>query len=302
MAIKKSKGSVAFNVVNHTLLILLSFVMIYPFLYVFSLSVSDIASVEENLVLLYPKGFDIRPYVIVFNNSDILLAFSNSAIYTILGTFICVLFCSVTAYPLSRKYLRGKATITFIFTLTMFIQGGMIASFLLINNLGMMNTMWALIIPPIANMWYIILLRTNFQIIPDSLIESAYIDGANEWKILFKIVLPLSKAILATIILFSAVARWNDFFGPLLYLNERSKYPISVILREVTIAMSSTADFFIQNKGGSYDDTFNLIRQPGMQEKLRMAMIIVTVAPIALAYPFIQKYLVKGAMVGSIKE
>ena len=294
MKFKRTLGSVTFDVTNISLMILLSFIMIYPFVFVLSVSVSAPEAVVKGWVKLFPKGFDFDAYEAVFRSSEIVRAYVNTINYTVTGTLLILLFASFAAYPLSKSRFYGRKTVTFLFALTMIIPGGMIPNFLLIKNLGLLDTMWAIVLPPIFNIWYIILIRTNFQSIPESLTESAHIDGASEWRTLFQIVIPLSKPILATIGLFADVNHWNSFFHALLYLNDPKKFPLQIILRNVIQAEVQTAGFteMLIERGGM---------GAGFVEKVKMATIAVAIGPIILVYPFAQKYFIKGALVGSIK-
>ena len=298
MRYRKSTASRVFDTINVLLMCVMMFVMLYPFVYVISVSVSPAKRVSANEVMLFPKGFDLVAYRIVFSTDEVPRAFVNSVYYTVVFTVCVLAFCCLTAYPLAQSRLRGKGLVTLIFALTMFLPAGMIPSFLLVQKLHLMNTIWALVLPGLPAMWYIIIMRTNFQGLPPSLAESAYIDGASDWTILFRIVIPLSKAILATIGLFAAVGMWNNFFGPLLYLNDKDKYPLSLILRKIVIQGA------LQAQSGWIDATgmdLGELRNPGLFRKIEMATTVVAVGPILLVYPFVQKYFVKGVLIGSIK-
>ena len=297
---RRSIGSHIFDAFNVILMIVMIFIMLYPFLYVFSVSISDIKQVRENRVTLFPRGWDTIGYRLVFLGGEIPRAFLNSIYYTAVQTALMLIYVSMAAYPLSRKRLKGKGVITLLFALTMFLPAGMVPSYLLIQRLGMMNTVWALVLPALPAVWYIVIVRTNFQGLPDSLMDSAYIDGTGEFRVLFQIVLPLSKAILATIGLFTAVGMWNNFFGPLLYLSNQKKYPLAIVLRRVTIQRVHT-----QTAQGRMADGTGLgledLRDTGLYRKIEMATVIIAVSPILVVYPFVQKYFVKGVLIGSLK-
>jgi len=247
-------------------------------------------------VTLMPIGFTLDAYGVVFHTNDILNAYKNTIVYSGLTTFFVLVIGSLAAYALSRKRLHGRKFITIIFTLTMFLSGNMITSYILMRDLGFINKMWAIVIPPAFSLWNIIIFRTNFQSIPESLIESAYIDGASEWRILSRIVLPLSKPILATIGLFAAVGQWNNYFGPFLYLNDSVKFPLSIILQKVVLQHDVRSQAWMDIIANS-----NTLKGSGFAKKVEMATIIAAIGPIILAYPFVQKYFVKGTLVGSIK-
>lgn len=298
---KEGFGSRLFDAGIYLFLIMLIFVCIYPFLYVFSVSISDSTSVAAGRVKFYPIGFETYAYKIILSSSSILRAYANTILYAVSATFLTLFLTCITAYPLSIKRFYGRNVITIFFTITMFFNGGLIPSFLLIRSLGMMDTIWAIIVPGALAMWNIIIIRTNFQGLPEELRESAYIDGAGNWKILSKIVVPLSKPILATIGLFTLVAQWNSFFVPLLYLTSPEKYPLQIVLRHLIIIGQMRGEFtesavVISTIG--HLKNYNML---GYYESLKMAAIIVSIGPIILVYPFLQKYFVKGVLVGSVK-
>ncbi|WP_135555395.1 carbohydrate ABC transporter permease [Paenibacillus cymbidii] len=283
-----------FDTLNYTALALLCVVIAFPFLYLFNLSVSAPLPVSNQEVVLWPIGFQLDSYRKVFEDNLILTAFWNSVRYTVVGTFFVLTIGCLTAYPLSAKRMLLRRPIIIMMTFTMFFGGGLIPSFLLMKQLGILNSIWVLVVPGAFSFWNILLLRTNFQSLPDELFESARIDGANDWHMLFRIVLPLSKPILATIALFAAVGQWNSFFGPLIYLKSESMYPLTIVLRRILIT-KEVFDDAVTTKG--VDPRY----QMGMNTSLQMATIFVTVGPIVLLYPFLQRYFVKGALVGSIK-
>lgn len=287
---KQSMGSRIFDVVNIFFMVLLVFIMIYPLWYVLSISISDSAAVTLGRVRLFPMGFDYKAYTAIFKTSDLPVAYKNTIIYTCLSTFLVVFFCSIAAYPLSKRDLYGKRIITFLMALTMIFPAGIIPKFLLMKDIGLLDSIWALVLPPAFSVWYMVLIRTNFQALPESLIESAHIEGAGEWRVLFQIVLPLSKPIIATVALFAAVSQWNSFFPALLYLNDPEKYPLQMILRKVITAEAEHGLLEGYGAEGS-----------GFIQKVKMATIIVSIGPIIIVYPFVQKYFIKGTMVGSVK-
>ncbi len=296
MKYRQSTLSTFFDILNHLILSLLILVILYPLIYVFSISISETKSVAEGTVKLFPIGFNLIAYETIFKTNDIIRSYINTIIYTVLGTFISLFFSSLTAYPLSQQRLKGRGIISFLFTLTMFISSGMIPGFLLIKSLGMYNTIWAIVVPPAFSMWNIIIIRTGFRSIPASIVESVYADGGSDWRVFFQFVLPLSKPVLAAIGLFVAVAQWNNFFGPLLFLADQKKFPLSLILRKVLIQADVLSSGFISVVSGTED-----FRGPGFVKKVQMATIIAATGPIILAYPLLQKYFVKGIFIGSVK-
>jgi putative aldouronate transport system permease protein len=238
----------------------------------------------------------LKAYEMVFVHSpQVMRAVLNSAVYTVVGTAISLFLTSLLAYPLSRKHLPHKNLLITMVVITMFFNGGIIPNFLVVLKLGIMNTIWAVVLPNAIVAFYLIIMKTFFQGIPDSVEESAFIDGANDIQIFLRIFVPLSKAIFATLVIFYAVAHWNAFFIPMLYLHENSKYPIQVLLRnyviegnidllEYQVGMEDEVDYFLTGA-----------------VTIRYVIIMVSAIPIILVYPFLQRYFVKGALVGSIK-
>lgn len=295
MNYSKSFGSRLFNAGNYFVLSLVTLMFILPFVYMFSVSISDPVEVAKFNVTLFPIGFNVEAYQSILSNKVIITAYWNSIRYTVLGTLFTLFITCLAAYPLALSKLKYKSFFTVLFTITMFFHGGLIPTFLLIQRIGFIDTIWAVTVPGAFSFWFIIIMRTNFQSLPVELYESAYIDGANDWKILFQIVLPLSKAIIATIALFSSVGIWNSFFGPLLYLNSADMQPLSIILRRMLIANE------VFNEADVRATTIDPLLYTGRGIAMRMAAIFITIGPIVLVYPFVQKYFVEGVLVGSVK-
>jgi putative aldouronate transport system permease protein len=267
-------------------------ITLYPFLYVLSMSVSDPIYVLNNTVWLFPKGFSLETYFKVFENGEIWVAYGNTLYYTIVGTAINIAMTFLAAYPLSRRTFSGRKVIMMGIVVTMFFSGGMIPSFILIQQLGIYDTRWALLLPGAVSAFNIIIARTFFQSIPESLFESARIDGANDIGILFKIVLPLSKAILAVLTLFYAVGHWNNYFSAMLYVSDVKLQPVSMYLMKI----------LIQNQDPTMQDMNEALDRVLFSMQLKYTMIVITTLPIVCIYPFLQKYFVNGAMIGSLKE
>lgn len=284
-----------FDIANYTLISIFTLSIVLPFWYMFAVSVSDPLEVGRQQIGLWPKGFQWNAYWQVLTENQIVRAYWNSIRFTVTGTFLVLLIGCLTAYPLSVRPFKAKKAIVVLFTITLFFHGGLIPTFMNIRNLGLLDTIWAIVLPGAFSFWNIILFRTNFNALPGELHESATIDGANDWQILTRIVVPLSKPILATIALFASVGLWNAFFGPLLYLSSPEMQPLTIILRRILIANESFND--TEMAGMDADPTLTL----GRIMSLRMATIFVTIGPIVLIYPFVQKYFVKGALVGSVK-
>ncbi|MBD2847530.1 carbohydrate ABC transporter permease [Paenibacillus sp. IB182496] len=291
-------GNKVFDTVNFTLVLLLCLMIVLPFWYMFVLSVSDPFKVGMKEVALIPQGVNFKSYMAVLQENQIVNAYWNSIRYTVVGTFMVIVVACLTAYPLALQRFGSRKAITILFTITMFFSGGMIPTFMLIRGLGMLDTIWAVTLPAVFGFWNIIILRTNFQSLPRELFESAYMDGANDWRILFQIVIPLSGPILATLTLFASVGFWNAFFAPLLYLTSPEMHPLTIILRRVLVANEVLSSEAINSANSLVMDP---IADAGRTTSIRMATVFVTIGPIVLIYPFVQRYFVKGILVGSVK-
>lgn len=288
---KKSLGSKVFDTFNVIFLLLLVIVTLYPLYYIFIVSVSNGNAVMRGDVTLFPVGFNWDTYALVFEDPAIIRSYGNTILYTVVGTMINLVCTSLCAYPLSKPDFYGKSFFTFFIVFTMFVSGGLIPNYLLVQKLGMLNTMWALVLPGAISVWNMIIMRTFFQGIPNELYESAHIDGASELQSLMKITLPLSKPIMATMAMFYAVGHWNSFFSAMIYLDEKSKFPLQIILRNMVVSGE------MSNQTQELSGVFAAVTTTN----IKYAVIIVAVVPILVVYPFIQKYFVKGVMVGSLK-
>lgn len=289
---KPTMGERAFGYLNTLLMIGLCLITLYPFLYVLFASFSEATSFLQNRgLLLGPTGFDLGAYRAVFSNPMIIKGYENTLLYVIVGTAINLLMTAIGAYVLSRPNLYFKHILMFFIVVTMVFNGGLIPSYLLVNQLGMMNTMWALLIPGAINTFNMIIMRTSFQGVPVSLEESARMDGAGDWTILFRIVIPLSMPVIAVMILWYAVGHWNSYFNALVYLRNSEKYPLQLVLRDILIANSTDS----MMTSSASDDKY------AIGETIKYATIIVSTLPIICLYPFLQKYFVKGVMIGAIK-
>lgn len=290
---KRGPADYIFDTCNVIFLFLLMVVTLYPMLYVLFASLSDAAVIDTHMgLLLWPKGFNIEAYKLVFRNPNLLTGYVNTLIILVCGTAINLVMTSLGAYIVSRKQFAIRKILMLMMIFTMYFSGGMIPRYLLINNtLHLGNNLLALMLPGAISVYNLIVMRTNFENIPVSLEESARIDGANDFTILFRIILPLSKAIIAVMLLFYGVAHWNAWFDAVLFIRERHMYPLQVILREILIS-NSTESMMSTVAGGD---------QYAMSENIKYATIIVATLPILAVYPFIQKYFVKGVMIGAVK-
>lgn len=287
-----AKKTTAFDVVLVIIMVILSCIFLYPLLNMLALSFSDSQELKSLPVYLWPKGFSLDSYKALLSDSRTLLYYWNTIKYAALGTVIMLLTTSLMAYPLSIPALRGRKFFSILLTITMFFGGGLIPYYVTIMQLGMIDTIWVMILPGAISAYNVIVFKTFFMSIPEALRESASLDGAGHVRILFQIVLPLSKAVLATFALFSIVGYWNDYMTALLYLRDDTKYPIQLLMRRLLVLMdykdASTAQMLKDFQQISSRTT-------------KAAATIITVVPILCVYPFMQKYFAKGVLVGSIK-
>lgn len=290
---KESKGDRAFTIFNYVFLAIVAVVVLYPLIFVLSASLSNPEYVISGDIWLWPKEFTVGAYEKVFQNPDIINGFINTLKYTFFGTLLNIVMTICAAYPLSRRNLKGKGFIMAFMVFTMFFSGGLIPTYLLIRDLGMINTFWVMIIPNAVAVWNIIIMRTFFQSIPYELEESAMIDGAGNFRILWSIVLPLSLPVMAVMVLFYAVGHWNSYFQALIYLQDQDKFPLQLILRQILI--QGQADDMIKATSESF------LAQKLSVEGLKYAVLIVANLPMLMLYPFLQRYFVKGVMIGSLK-
>jgi putative aldouronate transport system permease protein len=279
---------------------MLLLVTLYPIVHILAVSLSSEIAVLKNQVTVYPIGLQFNAYRLIFQTARIPRSFKNSIFYTSLGTFINLVMTVTMAYPLSKKRLTLRGFYTTLVIITMFFGGGLIPTFILVNSLGMYNTIWALVIPGAIATWNLIIMRTFFQAIPVELEESAYLDGAKDMTILLRIVLPLSKAAIATIGLFYLVSHWNSWFSAVIYLKDAKKYPLQLILREIVIQGRAIEEMVEQGAGKmaeqlSRDDSYISL------DKIKYSVLFVSIVPMLVIYPFIQRYFVKGVMIGSLK-
>lgn len=280
-----------FNVVNTCLLALIAVVSLYPIIYCLFISISNSDLVMTHRGLVWkPLGFSLAAYKEVFTNRNIGTGYLNTLFIVIVGTLLNMIFTSIAAYVLSRKNVVINKALMMLIVLTMYINGGMVPNFLLIKDIGLYNKLGALIIPGLISAYNLIILRNGFMGIPDSLSESAEIDGAGPFRILVNVILPLSKASLAVVTLYYAVTHWNSWFNAMIYLKDSGKFPLQLVLRQILIV----------NSGASMTDDMNTSGEK-IAETIQYAVIMVATVPILCFYPFIQKYFAKGVMLGAVK-
>lgn len=304
MKLKKPKSAFAkqcmqdkvFDIANILIMAILIFIFVWPLLFVLSASVSDPAAVTLGKVWLFPKGFNLEGYKAIFNYKNIWVGYKNTVIYTALGTTLNLFMTICAAYPLSRKDFMPRKALTRIFMFTMFFSGGLIPSYMVVVKLGIYDTIWAMLLPSAVHVMYIIIMRTYFQTsIPQSLHEAAELDGANTAQVLWHIVLPLSGPILAVMALYYGVGKWNSYFDALVYMSSTSKYPLQMFLREILI--NNQVDL---NMVGL--DLAAAEAKMHLAQVIKYGVIVVASLPVLCVYPFVQKYFVKGVMIGAVKE
>lgn len=281
-----------FDIVLVVILVLMSCAFLYPLLNMVALSFSDSTVLKSQPVYLLPRGFSLESYKALLSDNRILLYYWNTIKYAGVGTVIMLLTTSLMAYPLSLVALRGRKFVSILLTITMFFGGGLIPYYITIMRLGLIDTFWVMVLPGAISAYNVIVFKTFFMSIPESLRESAHLDGAGHVRVLFQIVLPLSKAVLATFALFSIVGYWNDYMTALLYLRDDTKYPIQLLMRRLLVLMD-------------YQDatTAQLLRdfRQISSRTTKAAATIITVVPILCVYPFMQKHFAQGVLVGSVK-
>ncbi|KIL45188.1 carbohydrate ABC transporter permease [Jeotgalibacillus soli] len=291
---RRSKEDKIFDLINIFLVAIMVILVVYPLYFIVIASISNPDMIYEGKVWLLPKDITFEGYQRIFSDSKIWLGYKNSIIYTFVGTLVNVSCTLMAAYALSRRDLYGRNLIMFLFLFTMFFSGGLIPTYLVVKDLGLLNTMWALILPKAVAVWNVIVARTYFQTsIPNELLEAAKIDGCSDAKFFWKIVLPLSKPIVAVMVLFYAVGHWNSYFDALIYLNNEDLYPLQLILRNILIQNEASTQMM--------SDIDSLAAKQRVSELIKYGVIIVASIPLLVLYPFVQKYFVKGVMIGGIK-
>lgn len=288
---RQSKGERIFSVFNAVILTAVVIICFYPIYYVLISSISDSSQLAAYSGFRYkPVGFSLEAYKQVFKNPSILNSYKNTMLYVSVGTAVNMLMTCIASYVLTLKKLVINRFLNKLIIFTMFFSGGMIPLFLLVKNMGLLDSMWALILPVAINTFNMLIMKTSFEGIPESLMESARVDGATDLRILFQIVLPLSKPILATMVLYYGVANWNSWFNAMVYLRTRALYPVQLILREILVTSNA-----LSLSGDVSGDIIDI------SKSVQYATIIVVTLPILLIYPFLQKYFVKGMTAGAVK-
>ncbi|KOR82579.1 carbohydrate ABC transporter permease [Paenibacillus solani] len=291
MLYRRSLGFKWFMVINSVIMLLLVAAILIPFLHLLSVSLSHSSAVVGGKVGIWPKGFNLDAYVRVFEHPSIIVGFKNSIFQTVLGTTLSLFMLTICAYPLSKRTLKGRKLLILFIMFTMFFSGGLIPTYMLVKSLGLLDTIWAIVLPFSITPYYLLLMMTYFGGIPEEIEESAMLDGLGPFRILVKIVLPLSKPILAALTLFLIVYYWNNWFNSMIYLNNTDKHPVMMIVRNI-ISGSELA-----GNAAAVGDIGNSVSTAS----LKAAAIMSTTLPIMLIFPFTQKYFAKGVMIGSVK-
>ena len=286
-----------FGLVTYGLIAVAIVLIVYPLYFIVIASISDPNLVQQGKVILFPRGITFDGYLTIFGTSTIVRGFANSVLYTVVGTALSVTMILTGAYALSRKDMPGRNLFMILFVITMFFDGGMIARYLVVKELGMLNTMWAVVLPGAVGVWNLIIARTFLQqnLAPE-LREAAQLDGASDFRFFFGIAIPLSKPLIVLMVMIHLVANWNAFFDAMIYLNDESKYPLQLVLRNVLIQSQASASGMDM---ASMDSTAAAQK---MGELLKYSMIVVSTIPLLIAFPFLQRHFIKGATLGALKS
>lgn len=293
---KNSTADMVYIVITEVILWFMLVIILIPLVYIVSSSFSSPEAVGNGWVYLWPVDFSLKGYAAVFTTEKVWIGFRNSIFYTVVGTFINIVVTMLAAYPLSRRDLKGRGVVTVIFTFTMLFSGGMIPTYLLVRDLGMINTVWAMLIPGAMSVYNVIIARTYIQSsIPFDLYESASLDGCTDDRYLISVVLPLAKPIIAVLVLWYAVGHWNQYFNAMIYLRDSNLLPLQIVLRNFLIVEDMNDSSLATMSMEEYMDKLYL------KNLYQYSLIVIASAPVMMLYPFIQKHFVKGIMLGSLK-
>lgn len=295
---KRCKEDVIFDVVIFIVMTIVLFIVAYPLYWVIISSISDPIAVSSGQVIWKPIGFTLKGYVEVLKNASVVKGFINSIFYTFCGVVVNLVVTLPTAYALSRNKFSGKKPITIFYMITMFFGGGLIPTYLVVKNLNMLNSIWALILPGCLSVYNMIVARTFFKSnISEDLYEAAEIDGCTQGKFFFRVALPLSKAIIAILVLYYGVGHWNSYFSALVYISEKDRYPLQLVLRNILI----TNELALSQIATTQAAREALREKQQLIDVMKYSLIIISSVPVLILYPFIQKHFVKGVMIGSVK-
>ncbi|MBO0600710.1 carbohydrate ABC transporter permease [Sporosarcina sp. E16_3] len=293
MKLRDRKKISWFNVVNMTFIVLFSIAVLYPFWQTIVLSFTDANQASSLGLNIWPERWITDAYVYIFSYEQIGVAYLNTIFRTVTGTILIVIFTVLAAYPLSKRNLPYRNTITILFLIAMFFSGGMIPDYLLIKNLGLLDNRLALILPSALNVFYVIIMRNYFMTIDKGIEESAVMDGANHLTILMKIIMPLSKPVIVTIALWAAIGHWNEWFHALIYIQDDTKTVLQMVVRDMLVNMNLSQETQVSGAGATNSNL--------LLSNVRAATVMVSIGPIILVYPFAQKYFIRGIMIGSLK-
>jgi putative aldouronate transport system permease protein len=294
--IRRSRGEKTFAVVNMCLMLFLTLAFLYPLLNMAAISLSSDVPVLRSEVTVYPIEFTTAPYSKIIANAMMWRSIFNSLFVAFAGCALSLIMVSIAAYPLAFADFWGKKVYTMLIIFTMWFQGGIIPTFMTIRSLGLHNSLWSLIVNGLLTAYYVVIARSYFQSIPVSLVESARIDGANDYRILFRIIIPLSKPALATIALWIIVGHWNDYLNPLIFLADRNKYTLQLVLKEIVL----NSDSSLYGLSAAASSNFTGVADLGPQ--VRNAALVISMIPMIIFYPFVQRYFVSGIMLGAVKQ
>jgi len=294
MKVHKTFSDKMIYIVSTTVMVVLSIMILYPLIYIVSASFSSASAVTTGKVLLWPVDFSLDGYKAVFAFKDIWIGYANSIFYTVTGTVLNVIVTMCCAYPLSRPNMQGKKFYTALMLITMYFGGGIIPTYLLINQLGLLNTRTILVISGLVSVYNVIVAKTFLQTnIPGSLVEAAILDGCSEFQVFTRLIIPLSKAIIAVLVLYYAIGHWNSYFDAMIYTNDQNMRPLQLVLRQILVMNQVPQVEMV--------DRELIMAKQGMTELLKYSMIVVSTVPVMLIYPFVQKHFTKGVMIGSVK-
>lgn len=290
----KNKGDLLFDILNFILLGMVALMVLYPLYFIVIASFSDPDAINTGQVVLFPKGFNTLGYQKIFEDTKIWNAYGNTIFYTLVGTCINIVLTMLFAYPLSRKDFSCRRFLTFFMMFTMYFQGGLMPTYILMQKIGLYDTPWVMVLLPAINVFNVIIAKTNIQNnIPEELYEAAAMDGCSHFKFFSSIIMPLSKSIIAVLILYYGVAHWNEFMNGLIYLRDEGLYPLQLVLRGILVQNQASADMMA--------DIESMMEQQKAAELIKYGLIIVSSLPVLVIYPFLQKYFAKGVMIGAVK-
>ncbi len=294
MALSDTRSDKIFDAINVSLLVVAFIIIAYPLVYILSSSFSSTQAVISGRVWLFPVEFSLEGYQAIFKHDDVWSGYFNSLFYAICGTCLNIVFTVAAAYPLSRKTLVGRGFIIGLFVFTMIFNGGLIPYYLVVRNVGILNTRWAMLLPQAIQVWNLMIALTYFrQNIPEALYDAAEIDGASDISVVFQIVVPLSGPIIAVLVLFYVVYHWNGYFEAMIFLKHDHMFPLQIVLRNILIENQFDPEMF--------GDIERIKRMQGLRDLLKYSLIIVASLPVLIIYPFVQKYFIRGVMIGALK-